>query len=317
MDKNSTRALVRATKAFEERVRYWHGKGLTLAEAEIRAEIKIDHVSKPRIPRRIPKKRIPIIPQSLAIRGSMESEDSEVPEPTQQQVNDVMERLIGSGQATLLNESGQIIPFKRRSKQSQTSVSFNRDELKTLLNLGFPAIVVLVSSSLLIAATVKAFGYTIEGFAMSILLEIGILTLGVSSAKSLYSLFAMRGAALALALLSFLLLHNNAKKALQFEIASMTSTDGRVASLESIGKSLEKKLDELPSTYTTGRDRIVEALNSNIEKISAARAAAAKNSDVETLQQSFEVNHFTRLALLLLNVFFAHRFVAQLKEEGI
>jgi hypothetical protein len=161
---------------------------------------------------------------------------------------------------------------------------------------------------------VKALGYTAEGFAMAMLLEIGIITLSVASAKSLYSLLAMRGSAFALALLSFLLLHNNADQAHHAEIASMTENDSRVRSLESIGKSLEITLSELPATYTTGRDKILNSINQNMEKIAAARAAAANSSDFETLQQSFTVKIFTRVALLLLNVFFAHRVVVQLRE---
>lgn len=318
MEQCSTHTIVKSSRAYDERVRYWHKKkGLSLEEATMMASRKDDMQKLPvRSIKTFMRPRLQTKPKLRPVVAKPDYSTFTPTEPTDEQVQEVLSKLYETGQATLLNSSGQVVrPEQFKSPANQQSR--DAEEIRKLITLGFPAIVVAASSSLLISASIKALGFTIEGVTTAILLEIGILTLAIARAQSRLMGLLFRLGALALVILSFFLLHTTANHEHHSRIAQVTGTDSRVASLEATKKVLIAKLDQLPATHRTSTNELLSQINANDLKIEAARKAVEGAGKVEVLEHQFWVQTALRLALLALNVFFAHRFIAQLRSEGI
>ncbi len=322
MEQCSTQQLIRSTRAFDERVRYWKSRGLTPEEAEIRARKKNEMPSITTAPvspfKRIinyPSKHRPINVYGLCLEQEKSSE------PTQRQVQEVLTKLFESGQATLLNAHGEVIEpaeFKKGPPlQSAAGTRSEAEQLKSAVRLILPALQVIISSGLLMTATVKALGgLTLENLSIAILLETGVLSLFLTQSKSIWSKAAMRAGACALVILGFFVLHSQAHLDHNQWITKSVFGDDRVSSIKQTKVTLEESLKQLPATHRTARNELLAQIEKKQGELDSAQTVAVSGGQVSALEQIFLTWVVTRLALQLLNVFFAHSFIVQLRKEG-
>jgi hypothetical protein len=318
MEQCSTQELIRSTRAFDERVRYWKNKGLTPEQAEFRARKKNELSENLVLPMLSPKRRSHNFFKPRAV-GSLADSRRKEAEPTQAQIKEVLSKLFESGQATLLNSSGQVIEpteFKREVTVTNTKRS-DSEQIRMVLVLFLPALQVLTSSSLLIAATVKALGgWSLENFSIAMLLETGVLSLFLTQSKCIWKKLAMRCGAIGLVLLGFFLLHTTANADQYRRITQAVSSADDVSSIKKTKDKLDKDLEGLPATHRTARNELLSQIEAWDNKLAAAKATNAQGSGVEALQQIFMSLTLMRLALQLLNVFFGHSLLERLKKEG-
>jgi hypothetical protein len=185
------------------------------------------------------------------------------------------------------------------------------------LGIAIIAAQLIISSALLVYATVRALGGpSVEHFAVAILLETGVISLFLTQSKCIWKKLAMRIGAVCLVLLGFFLLHTTANADQYRKITQAVSSADDVSSIKKTKDKLETDLAELPATHRTARNELLSQIETWDAKLAAAKANNAQGSGVEALQQIFMSLTLMRLALQFLNVFFGHLLLERLKEEG-
>jgi hypothetical protein len=318
MEQCSTLDLIKSTRAFEERVRYWKNKGLTHEEAEVRARKKNDSHSTLNTPRYLSRRIVRHPPKIRPFNSHTNSTQLNIPEPTEEQVQEVLSKLFETGQATLLNEQGQVIRPEKFSNRVEPDNTSERRKGNSVLRVAFPAIQVLATSSLLFFATIKALGgFTLENVAITFVLESGFLSLGLTKSKSEWATAGMRLGAAAIFLLGFFLLHSGANLDHNRQVTQSVSSNDKVSSIKRTKEKLEADLQALPATHRTARNELLGKIEAKQTELDEAQALAMSTGEVGALERFWVTLLVTRLTLQLLNVFFGHNLISQMRKEGL
>lgn len=318
MEQCSTLDLIKSTRAFEERVRYWKNKGLTHEEAEVRARKKSESPSNINTPRHLSRRIIRHPPKIRPLNNYINSTPLSIPEPTEDQVQEVLSKLFETGQATLLNEQGQVIrPERFSSRKEQTDTSESKKG-SSVLRVAFPAIQVMATSGLLFFATIKALGgFTLENAVITFVLESGFLSLALTKSKSEWATAGMRLGAAAIFALGFFLLHSGANLDHNRQITQSVSSNDKVSSIKRTKEKLEADLQELPATHRTARNELLGKIDAKQAELDSAQSLAMSTGEVGAMERFWITLLVTRLTLQLLNVFFGHNLISQMRKEGL
>jgi low affinity Fe/Cu permease len=307
----------RATKAFRERVYYWRKKGLSEDDAVTRASQSLSkrHLKSVKSDENLEARK----PGSQKTWKPENLDDQELPqspppppiiaahEPSQEEVDWEIERLLRSGSVTLVGDGqAKVLPFKK-PENLETRKSGSGDHLAFLVRLVLPVTCTLAASGLLMMKTAAALGGSHEAWVQAVLIEVGITCLSLRRATSVWSFLAYRMAALALVCLSVFLLQTSSLREHAAKVHQVVTSNDRVTDLVGIKESLTAQLAALPVSYVTKREQLTADLKRIADELAIIKKETREGGEVSVLNQVYLAESLIRLALVALSIFFAHQ----------
>jgi len=174
------------------------------------------------------------------------------------------------------------------------------------------AAIIIAATALLVSSSLEVLGYSWQGWAKCLLLELGIIVLFIFNAESKFQQFLMKATFVFLVVVSFFVLHTGVETSRDRAHDTASASDETLKGLRGERDRYQAAHDVLPVSYISKRYEL-------LAKVSALNLDIRKTSD--KLNQSFSVidlNHTTemmiRCVLLLLNLIFSHKLIETFNE---